>query len=433
MFKTKTCFMISPIGDEGTDVRREADNLLWIAQKALEKYNFRVVRVDQLPRPTVITNEIIQLIQESELCIIVLTGENPNVFYEAGRRHETGKPFIQLIRKGERLPFDVAGIRTIIYNEIDTLRGASKLIEDIQRYVEEFEKAGYSSTGTGVSLSTIAATLDRIERKISQLMILGPSLQTPTSRQEGFLDLSSFKMMLGDPREAFMQAFLTGDLNRAAQILNRLKGMLPVEQVVVLAGAIAPVNEAALELVISLLEEHLDRLLELDDSDPLKIALGSVCQFYHRVDREEEGLARLGNIFTRIFSHSDIKVEDLAFFKNQYARLLYGAGRIDEEIQVIEEVIEMVPDEPAYLYNASITYEKLGLMHKAEQMVDRYLQIGTEDDDHLHQAVEVYVKAGRIDDARKVLEKLRSISPFKAILFDEDVRKALGISLPGLE
>ena len=433
MLKEKTCFMISPIGEEGTDVRREADDLLWIAQRALEKYNFQVVRVDQLPRPTVITNEIIQLIQESELCIIVLTGENPNVFYEAGRRHETGKPFIQLIRKGERLPFDVAGIRTIIYDGIDTLRGASKLIEDIQRYVEEFENTGYGATGTGVSLSTISATLDRIERKIGQLLISRSSLATLTSHQEELPGLSSLKMLLRDPKEVFMQAFLAGDFERAIRVLNRLKGILPVEQFVLLAGALAPVNEAALEMVILLLEEHLDYLLGLDNLDPVKIAVGSVCQFYIRVDREEEGLERTKGIFANIFSYEGISKKDLAFMKNQYQRLLYGAGRLEEALHVVEEAIQLDPEEASYLYNASLIYEKLGLLQKAEEMVDRYLQIGTEDDDHLHQAVEIYAKRGRIEDARKVWENLRDISPFKAILFDEDVRKALGISLPGIE
>ncbi len=96
----KKCFMISPIGDEKSPVRQEADSLLWIAQNAVEKYGFDVIRVDQIARTTQITTEIIQLIQESELCLIVLTGHNPNVFYEAGRRHETGRPYIQLIRRG---------------------------------------------------------------------------------------------------------------------------------------------------------------------------------------------------------------------------------------------------------------------------------------------------------------------------------------------
>ena len=114
MATKKKCFVISPIGDDNSDIRKEADALLWIASSALEKYNFEVIRVDQIARSTVITNEIIQLIQESELCLIVLTGHNANVFYEAGRRHETGRPFIQLIKKGESLPFDVASIRTCL-------------------------------------------------------------------------------------------------------------------------------------------------------------------------------------------------------------------------------------------------------------------------------------------------------------------------------
>src|SRR5688572_29391938 len=108
----KTCFVISPIGQDGSDVRKGADDLFdLIIEPALERFDFKVVRGDKVTTSSSITEDVIKRIQNSELCVIDLTGHNPNVFYECGRRHETAKPFILMKRKGEEIPFDLKDIR----------------------------------------------------------------------------------------------------------------------------------------------------------------------------------------------------------------------------------------------------------------------------------------------------------------------------------
>ncbi len=69
-----------------------------------------------------------RLVQEADLCVVDLTDRNPNVFYECGRRHETGKPAILVIRKGEKIAFDLAGIRTISY-DLDTPRSTRESVK----------------------------------------------------------------------------------------------------------------------------------------------------------------------------------------------------------------------------------------------------------------------------------------------------------------
>jgi hypothetical protein len=185
---TKTCFIISPIGTEGSEPRKNADDLMdLVIQPALEKYRFTVVRADKIPRPSMITSDIVELVQNAELCVIDLTGYNPNVFYECGRRHETGKPFIQLQSKGENLPFDVSGIRTVSY-DLSSPRSVLESIKAIQGYVDEFEKTGYTTTSSGASLSTVAAAVGRIERTVR-----------------------------------------TGDIDRAAAVLKRMRNIEPGE------------------------------------------------------------------------------------------------------------------------------------------------------------------------------------------------------------
>jgi hypothetical protein len=137
MTQTNTCFVISPIGEDGSDTRRIADDVFdLLVEPALQPFHFSVVRADKIPGPSSITEDVIRLVQESSLCVADLTDKNPNVFYECGRRHETGKPMILIIRKGDKIPFDLAGIRTISYDLSDP-RKTRECVLQMQEYVRE--------------------------------------------------------------------------------------------------------------------------------------------------------------------------------------------------------------------------------------------------------------------------------------------------------
>ena len=64
------------------------------------------VRADGIASPGLITRQIVTHLIESDLVIADLSGHNPNVFYELALRHALKKPFVQMIHKGEDLPFD---------------------------------------------------------------------------------------------------------------------------------------------------------------------------------------------------------------------------------------------------------------------------------------------------------------------------------------
>jgi hypothetical protein len=112
-----TCFVIAPIGDVGTEIRKRSDQVLkHIIQPAAKTCGYEAIRADQISEPGIITSQVIQHIIDDPMVVADLTGRNPNVFYELAVRHALRKPYVQIIQKGERIPFDVAGVRTI---EID--------------------------------------------------------------------------------------------------------------------------------------------------------------------------------------------------------------------------------------------------------------------------------------------------------------------------
>jgi hypothetical protein len=134
----RTCFVVCPLGEEGSAVRRRSDLVLkHVLAPVLRANGFHAVRADHVPKVGLITTQVINLIVESPLVVADLTGSNPNVFYELAIRHAIRKPYVQLIAKGERIPFDVSGIRTIELDVTD-LDSVDRAKREMDRQIKEF-------------------------------------------------------------------------------------------------------------------------------------------------------------------------------------------------------------------------------------------------------------------------------------------------------
>ena len=78
----KTCFVVSPIGDVGSEIRINADKLFkYIISPVCKSCGFEPVRVDQINDSDSITQTIIDKLLSSELVIADISGHNPNVSY----------------------------------------------------------------------------------------------------------------------------------------------------------------------------------------------------------------------------------------------------------------------------------------------------------------------------------------------------------------
>ncbi|MBI1354426.1 MAG: hypothetical protein GC160_08770 [Acidobacteria bacterium] len=418
---TRKCFVISPIGPDGSETRKNADKLLELILKpALEKYEFEVVRVDHIAKSGSITADIIELVQTAELCVADVTGGNPNVFYELGRRNETGKPCLQLARKDEvSIPFDVSVIRTIPY-DYSSAEAALDCVKSIRKFVDEFEKNGYGESGSGVSLATLSATVDRIERKLGALQVAGgggsglrPQIDAAFGTDEWTAQLQS----AANPRNAFMKAIAGGDLESASGLLPRLAKLYSgnPDLVVSYAGILAGFgDESAKDLALRLLEQHASGL----PLDTLKNAIGSIIHFYSVTDRENEAIPLVEPFIDKALQRPDLDTDDKAFFNNQLGKLFYGAKDYKAAIIRQKAAVDLAPDEPAYLYNLSLDYQADEQTAKAEKMVDEYISLGATSADQLSHAVEIYREVGRIEDAERALDNLRSMDPVKAILIN---------------
>jgi hypothetical protein len=141
----KVCFVISPIGSADSDTRKHADEVLeCVFKAALEPLGYSVMRADEISVPGSITLQVLEKIRSSELMIADLTGLNPNVFYELALRHAIGKPVIQVIDASQKIPFDIADLRTISL-EFDPM-GVNHAIRAIQAQTEQIESGQVGQT-----------------------------------------------------------------------------------------------------------------------------------------------------------------------------------------------------------------------------------------------------------------------------------------------
>jgi hypothetical protein len=144
-----TCFYITPIGSDGTDERRHSDLFLGsLVEPALESFKLTVVRADAIDKPGIISRQIIDYIVKSRLVIVDLSFHNPNVFYELAIRHMMKKPVVQIMRRADKIPFDINQMRTIVVDtsdiyslvpRIDTYR--SEISNQVRRALSDPESA----------------------------------------------------------------------------------------------------------------------------------------------------------------------------------------------------------------------------------------------------------------------------------------------------
>lgn len=128
------CFYISPIGNDGSEHRVHSDLFLGsLVEPALEEFHLNVVRADKIGKPGMITAQIVEYILRSKLVVADLSFHNPNVFYELSLRHACRLPTVQIIRKSDKIPFDLDQFRTI---QIDT-SSIFTMVPNLQSYRAE--------------------------------------------------------------------------------------------------------------------------------------------------------------------------------------------------------------------------------------------------------------------------------------------------------
>lgn len=189
----KKCFVVSPIGDDSTPERakqkKHANTVLKsFIKPALKGVVDEVVRADEISEPGDINQQILERLANDDLVVADLSFHNPNVFYELAIRHMLGKPYVQMIQRGERIPFDIGQKRTIMF-DITDLDALEETREQIRKQAEACLAPGFkvdTPLGVAVTVESLRAddpvqrSLSFILEKLDGLAVVSSNLQRGT-------------------------------------------------------------------------------------------------------------------------------------------------------------------------------------------------------------------------------------------------------------
>jgi hypothetical protein len=251
--KKPLCFVIGPIGKDGSAERRHSDLLLnGVIKHVLQQdgFGYSVKRADEDADPGMIGDRVISDIINAELVVADLTDLNANAFYELGIRHSIEKPTIHIARAGTVLPFDNVAHRTIFVDLTDwySMEQARERLASSARAIKASEyKVSNPITQANASFKmrqsedprdrTLAQMQDRMALLENAIMNLGPHFSAGSAltvkREPGLSErdvrelaaLLTSLLKSGNKDEAIelYQEFFGGTRQHANELINAVQ------------------------------------------------------------------------------------------------------------------------------------------------------------------------------------------------------------------
>lgn len=266
----KTCFVITPIGDDGTATRRAIDGLLdAVIIPTLRDLDLDVEVAHRIFKTGSISNQVVERLLEADLVVANLTELNPNVMYELAVRHAIRKPVVILADKATRLPFDVATERTIFFT--NDMAGVPELRANLASMAAEAlndkepdnpiyrgqQAMVIKQAAPGSFEQYVVERLDQIEGSLTQRpvrRILGPltrRIATVTGSEER---LNKFEQAISQVASAYLGPYLQLGDKVTAEVFaeGKLDQIIPRLQRRAAAAGITYSHAAELDTLLSL-------------------------------------------------------------------------------------------------------------------------------------------------------------------------------------
>lgn len=164
--KTRTCFVIMPISDHPDYASGHFKRVYeYIIKPACQKAGYEAIRADDTVKTNDIVSDIIKKIIDSDMAICDMSSRNPNVFYELGLRHAFNLKTTLIKDKKTIRAFDIAGLRSVEYDESLRVDEVEKAIEAIADAIEETQKMTSEEPNSTIQLLGLSAPAKKVELK----------------------------------------------------------------------------------------------------------------------------------------------------------------------------------------------------------------------------------------------------------------------------
>lgn len=127
--KRLSAFVIMDFSEEFEYIYSEVIKLV------CKELDIECYRADEYNYPGSIIKDILDSIRDSDIIIVDITPDNPNVYLEVGYAYALEKnPILLMNKERKKLPFDISGFRVIMYN--NTIKGAPRVRMQLKRFLE---------------------------------------------------------------------------------------------------------------------------------------------------------------------------------------------------------------------------------------------------------------------------------------------------------
>lgn len=243
---TRTCFVIGPIGAQGSPERAWSDDVFFNLLEPVARENgFEAFRTIDDSRPGDITDQVIKALYDSDLVVADLSGNNPNAMYELAIRHSTGLPFIHLSNDTSSIPFDISVISTIkiesegfgatqkTISELDKhfkaiLRGEAIFDNPVSKYLT-LKRVLESGSDEEKELAALRAEVANLARRVSTSEQSSPAKPAPheTTSASSILDRYIKYLAFAEQRTKPSnsdQLSLSGLMSDSSDLVDRAEG-----------------------------------------------------------------------------------------------------------------------------------------------------------------------------------------------------------------
>lgn len=421
------CFIISPIGAPDSEIRNNADDVLdYLIIPALRNCGFSVeniIRADKLYSPGSINSDIVTFIKSADLCIVDVTGMNPNVMYECGMRHGYGKPYIMMASAGEHLPFDISGLRTIMY-DLSSLKKAKESQEVLERFVNGLVETGFAREDGAISIQLMAESLQSIEKKVNY--VINKLEMAGTTNSVALSNEVSDILARLSPIQAFNYALANRDVSLAESLLPKIEKQVSKEYYI--DHGIAQVAAMGSKQAAMYIKDNWTYISEALDCNQQYECLGAFITYCNRANVEEPNLSFVDKAIESILKRKP-NTQIQAGLYNQRNRIYYGAYETDgrtnqqyynEALGAIQKAIDLNPNEPSFYFNYATIIRNEDTM-KAASLMERCLDISSKrDEDHLSLAYKLFVQTNN-PKADSVIKQLEEVNPYLAFMVKRDI------------